>query len=363
MSYKRLTAYGVALLITVATIADVSAKEPPYFPSNWLNSEPMTVEGLKGKLVVLWFYVYKPPQPQKRNRRYNRKPAAGEPDKEVVTDFSKNSDLAEAIKGSKAYQGKPVIFIAVNPNNDIRIVQQSAKILGIPWPVIADPDRSYTREVDVDGLNDENINQVMIITPSGSLIKGDWTNVDSSINAHIDSAKWKMDPSEVPKSLKTTWQLVEIGYYAKAMPGIKRYLKSRDEASKAAAQKLLDIVNGDLDGRLSSAKALSSWESYKYLIRFVTEFGAFPQGKAAKEELKKLSKDKQVQRELLAKNVLAKIKTMLYGKKPKYANRNQRQRQATGNKQIEDALWKLVKEYDDTEAGKQAAGVLAKLAP
>jgi hypothetical protein len=363
MSYKRLTAYGVALLITLATLADASAKEPPYFPSTWINSEPMTVEGLKGKLVILWFYVYEPTKPAARYPR-NRPPAPGdEPDKEVVTDFSKNSDLAEAIKGSKAYQGKPVIFIAVNSKNDLRTVQQSGQILQIPWPMIADPDQSYTREVDVDGLNNENINQVMIITPDGSLEKGDWTNVDSTINAYLEKASWKIDPSEMPKTLRTTWQLVELGFYGKAMAGIKRYLRSRDEASKAAAQKLNDIVNKDLDGRLSAAKALSSWESYKYLVRFVTEFGSFPQGRAAKEELKKLSKDKQVKRELLAKTVLEKINFMLYGKPSKTTNRNRRKKEPNGNKQIEEALWKLVKEYDDTEAGKKAAGVLAKLAP
>jgi len=318
----------------------VRAIEPPLFPATWLNGPRLSVEGLGGKVVILWFFN---PAHERAREEWNT-----------------------VLESAQTYKDKPVVFIAVNSGNDAKTVEQTIIKWKINWPVILDQDRVYEKDTDVTAIGGDNYCQVMVITPKGDMVQGDWTDVDSTIHKYIDSARWKVDIDKVPLAMRPTWALVEHGLYPPAISGVRRFITSTDTKMKVAAIMLDAAIKDDIDRRFIEAKARARskkttvrWEAYKYLVRYAAEFNQFSQGDQARIFLKTLAKDEHIKRQLYAAGVLAQAKLALYGT----GSGNQANRSPAKTRQIESSLWILVKQYEDTEAGKKAAGILAALTP
>jgi hypothetical protein len=316
------------------------AIEPPLFPATWLNGPRLSVEGLAGKVVILWFI----------NPAHERA----------------RQEWATVLESVQTYKDKPVVFIAVNSGNDSMLMAKTIIEWKINWPVIIDQNRIYEKDTDVTVIGGDNFVQVMVITPKGDMVQGDWTDVDSTIHKYIDSARWKVDIDKVPPAMRPTWSLVEHGLYPPALSGVRRFISSTDTKVKVAAIMLDAAIKDDIDRRYIEAKFRSQskkpkvrWEAYKYLSRYAAEFNQFPQGDKARTYLKILAKEEHIKRQLYAAGTLAQAKLALYGtdggSAPKLSPAKSRQ--------IESSLWVLVKQYEYTEGGKKAAGILAKLAP
>jgi thiol-disulfide isomerase/thioredoxin len=115
-------------LLALAALAIAAPSAPPEFThrqaSDWINSEPLTLASLKGKVVLMEFWAF-----------------------ECVNCLNSRA-WVEAIAGSKAAQGLVVIGVHTpelaaerNPN----AVRQAVERLGIHYPVMIDEDSSYWR--------------------------------------------------------------------------------------------------------------------------------------------------------------------------------------------------------------------------
>jgi thiol-disulfide isomerase/thioredoxin len=310
-------------LFLIACLSTGVLAEAPQFPSTWVNSKGLSAQGLKGKVVVL--YYYEEDCPRCRGKWPGLKAV------------------------SEKYKGKPVVFIAVNSGNDSSAVTSYMKAVDVNWPVIVDQDRSFERKSGVGTISLQNIYQAKIIAPDGSFQVASPANLDSTIQRYLPNAKWRIDPATVPASLKAAWAALEQGQYAAALPPVQRSLKSSDEKTKAAAQKMYDSIVEDLTRRLAEAKkaeeAGHTWTAFNAYQSIANDFKTHPKAKEARSAVSKLRRDKKVKRELIAAGALANIQKMA-------ASTSKRNRQ-----QAKAGLAELVSKFGDTEAGQAAASM------
>lgn len=107
---------GLVLVVSnLPMAATARADELPPFPSDpvhWINSGPLTASGLKGKGVVLWSFEEECPRCRER--------------------------WPGLIESAKKFEGQPVVFIAVNSGSGRSTVEDYARQVKCPWPVLVD---------------------------------------------------------------------------------------------------------------------------------------------------------------------------------------------------------------------------------
>jgi len=248
---------------------------------------------------------------------------------------------------SEKYKNDPVVFVAVNSGNDPKVVEGYLKGVNVPWRALADVDRSYEKAANVGVISTKNIWQQRMITADGQLVIAN--DADATIQAHLTKAKWKVDPTTVPESMKPLWKAVEFGDYTMASSAVKRSLASKDEKTKTAAEAMQKAMTDDLEALVAEAaeheKAGRKWDAYKLYDQASDNFKGYPKATEAAAAAKKLATDKELKDEIKAWSILAKAKKML-------GSRN-RAEQRSGESMIES----LAKSLPDTEAGQVAAGM------
>jgi hypothetical protein len=248
------------------------------------------------------------------------------------------------------YEDKPVVFIAVNSGNTTKEVGSYLKSVSVEWPAIADNDRSFERAIGVPPLSLSNVIQVRIVTPSGKITIGSFSDVEGSFKPYLPMAKWQVDPESITPVLKPAWQHVEFGRTAQTIPLIKRYLHARDEKTKASATTLHNTIEAQLNQRFSQVQeaeaAGNKWLAYKGYGAIATNFKGLAKASEASSKARLLSRDTELKDELRAASALNKAKQQI-------ASRNRQVRRAGT-----DTLSAIAKRYPDTEAGKTAKSML-----
>jgi thiol-disulfide isomerase/thioredoxin len=306
--------------IVAALLFVSSAVAAPQFSGTWVNSAPMKVDGLKGKVVVLYFY-----------------------EESCPTCRGKWPALLAA---ADTFKDQPVVFIAVNSGNDPKAVEGYLAGVNCSWAALADTDRSFEKAYKVGTVSLQNIYQMRVITPAGTIAGGNPADLEGTVKAHLANAKWKVDPKLVPEPLKATWKALEYGDYALASPVVKRLIKAKDEKTKAAVEAMDQAITADLDALVAAAaaaeKAGQKWDAYKLFDQAAREFKGYPKATEAAASAKRLGADKDLKDEIKAKGILDKAREMLA------SNNRQNRRQG------ETTLESLAKEFPKTEAGALA---------
>ncbi|TWT86859.1 Thiol-disulfide oxidoreductase ResA [Pseudobythopirellula maris] len=303
-----------------------SAWQPPQDPRQWLGSEPLTPESLKGKGVILCFF--------------------DEESEEV--DDGWPAMLALAAEN----QGKPVIFIAVSSGTEPRELARYVGRHRITWPVILDYDRSFESRFGFGPINDRHPAEVRVVNAEGKVLPGALSDMPGTIEKALEGAAWRVDPTTVPQSLLGAWRDVEFGSFASAAGVIRRTEKSRDEAIKAGGALLLEAVNKEMNAALTEAidafRSEQYWETYKKLDAVQTRFDGYEFPHDIEGKLRELAKRDDVKEELNARRTLEKaVRTAMKGSSGAL-------RRARG------MLERIVNDASETEAADRAREMLSQ---
>ncbi len=311
---KLTTAFSFAATMFLATCAFAAA---PQFSGTWVNSSPLKTEGLKGKVVVLYYYEEGCP--------------------------SCRAKWPGHIATSEQFKDQPVVFIAVNSGNEPSKVASYLAAVNCNWPALADVDRSFEKASNVGVISLQNIYQARIITPAGNMVAADFNNLGASVQSHLSSAKWKVDPAIVPESMKAAWKAFEFGDYGPASAMVKRTINSKDEKTKTAAEALDKAITEDLEAVLAAAetaeKAGDKWAAYKAYNQAAATFKGHPKATLATEAVKRLATESSLKDEIRAMGMLDRAEKAL-------ASRSRNDQRAG-----ESMLDAIVKQFPETEAG------------
>lgn len=301
----------------------VAKTQLPTNPAAWLNSPPLTTEMLAGKAAFLYFFEEGCP------RCRERWPAIFE--------------------AANQFQGKPVVFIAVNSGTPRNEVQRYASEVGLKWPVIVDTDRTFEK---VAGLTNEislqNIYQARGLLPDGS-IQNASTDIAASVPELLSDAKWRVEPAEVPELLKPAWLQIEFGNFNAASALVKKNLSSPKADVKSGAEKLLAAVAKERDAAIKAADDADAggrkWEAFKLYTALVLRFKTFDVPTEVHTKLRELAVDEAVRNELAAGKLWDGVA-------------RQFSPTAAPSKGALSQLQRLVKQHPDTEAARHAQAVL-----
>jgi len=242
------------------------------------------------------------------------------------------------------------MFVAVNSGNSPADVAKYFRKIPVRWPVIVDYDRSFERSCGVQPISGRNTMQLRLVTAEGRMINGNWAKLEESVTTALKGAHWNVDPEGIPASLQKTWQAVEFGDYPSAAASLKRSARSRKSEVKTAAERLHAYVKESLDEQVAAAQQLldadQRWEAYQTYHSIRRDFKGYEIPTVVAGELKKLSADKRIKTELLARKRLdAILKSM--GSETESARKRAR-------KMLSD----IGEKYPDTEAGQRAREML-----
>jgi hypothetical protein len=252
---------------------------------------------------------------------------------------------------SKKYEGEPVVFIAVNSGNSRQEVEQYARQVRVPWPIIVDSTREFEKLSNVGEISLQNIYQVRYIDASGKLNMGSIQDMDETVKRALAGASWKVDPAGMPLSLRPAWQAVELGNYAVAAPVIKKALNDRKEEVKLAAAKLDTFLQDELQKEIDSvATATDKWTAYKTMLSIMERYKGFTLPDDFKSKGSELHADAEVKAQLDAMKAFEAIKKGLTSGSPAV------------RKKSADKLDDFITDHAGTEAAEEAAAIKAQLA-
>lgn len=318
----------VSLLLNWMASA-IQAATLPDLPTAFINSPPLSKEGLRGKVVVLYFYE-------------ETCPGCRElwPDK---------------IKIANGFKDKPVIFIAINSGNSAGDVSSYMQEVKCSWPTIVDTNRSFEKACGItEPVAIGNTLVVKVVAPTGEMQTATHLNYHLFVTDKLKTAKWKIDPKAIPDSLKVAWQFLEIGNYNQALTLMAASDKKQvDEQSKAALATLKSVILEEFNKVATPAKeaeaAGNAWIALKGYQIAALQFSNLPEAKELKGKITKLGTDPAVGRELKA----AKLWTE--------AQNAARSPNAATQKRAVQQAHQVVKDYPNTEAATAAQAALDTL--
>lgn len=317
---------AVAALVTMR--AALRADDAPAFPSDpnsWLNSGPLSTSGLKGKGIVLYFFEEDDPKGR--------------------------GQWPALLEVSKEYEGKPVVFIAVNSGSPRPKIQGYVQQVKLPWPVIMDTSREFEKACGLFvEISPQNTNQLRYITADGEIHQPGISDFADVAEKASDGAEWKVDPRTIPDSLKAAWNGVEIGNYKAVSGTLKKSASSSKADVKEAAAKLMEIVQAEIDNQLAKIKeaqeASNPYKAFELYTAFSEQFMGFELPKDVQALKKDLPKDPKVKAGQAAAKQLETIRKQLSGGNA-----------AAKTKSIA-ALEKMVADFPETHLAQQAQGLI-----
>jgi len=314
---------AVALLLSFAAYANgqSTAISFPSDQASWFNTTPLSVDQFAGKGVALYFFRQ--------------------------TSFMGAMDWPKLIADAKRHEDKPVVFIAVNSGFPRTFVEDYLEEIPIPWPVIVDIDGTLARAM---GLGSQPYNDVAVISADGTPRIASWDDMDRTVAIATNGAKWRVEASDVPALMKTTWRQVEFGGYTAALPGIKKHLFSPKPEFKSCAEKLMAAVVKEGEAKWAAAKTQldlgKKWEAYKLLLPMPAQFKGYAVPAEIATTLRTLPADPEVRNEQTA------LKSLETGRKA-FLSDNPTQKKA-GVALLE----RLITAFPNTEAAGRAQALL-----
>lgn len=300
-----------------------ATKEFPSEPAMWVNSDPISMSALKGKGAFVWFYEEGCPRCRER--------------------------WPSMLATAKKYEGKPIVFIAVNSGTDRDEVQDYAESTGLNWPILVDSSREFEKQSGVNQISLQNIYQCRIITADGKMVPGSF-DMEASIQRALQGAAWKVDPAEVPDALKKAWLGVESGNYADAGLTIRKSLNSPKSDVKSAAEKLNAVVQKEIAEQVAVAKAArdqgNKWNAYLAYAGVTERFQGFELPTEVLSAKKELSTDVQVKAGLVAIKSLENARKLVESGKP------------VTQKRAISMLEKIIKDLPGTDLATAAQALL-----
>jgi hypothetical protein len=193
----------------------------------------------------------------------------------------------------------------------------------------------------------QNIYQCYIIDPAGKLRRAPSEDkaITEEINKYLPDAKMLFDGIKIPDKLKTLARDLELGQFD---PGIGELAavaakSPKDEAIQAMVEKLKPLAETGLERGKTLEGEGKKYAAYVEYAKVAAWFRKTDYEKTATAAVTALKKDKEVQDEINAKQMLDQAKALLSSSRK-------------GDKESAPAvLAALQKKYPNTEAAKEAA--------
>lgn len=324
--YFRIACITLTVLSLWWTPTPASAQELPTDPDRWINSPPLTKEMLAGKATVFYFF-----------------------EETCPTCAGKWPGVLEA---SAKFEGKPVLFVAVNSGTSRPEIEAYLRTQKVNWVAINDWDRSFEKQFGFE-ISLQNIAQVEMLLPDGSFKSGRYNDIGGSATEAATSAKWKVDPTDIPANLRPAWLAIEFGSYPDAAKAITRGLAGKGPQLEVA-QKLNTVVMDHLTARVAAAqKQLDEgkhWEAFKGFSVIPIRFKGYAIPEDVATRITELGKNDEVKKEQAAQKLLTRAQQSA-AKSPNNLKAAIKQLQA------------IVQEYPTTEAGLDAQKSLDQMQP
>lgn len=262
--------------------------ELPGAETAWINSSPLSVENLKGKAAILWFFEEECP-----NCRAN---------------------WPNMYKIAEKYADKPVIFMAVNSGTPRKKLEGYAKAVALKWPLIVDTSREFEKECDLYPLDLKNTTHIGFITARGQYFRGDWRVIDQMVERALKDTYWTIKPTEVPDAVKVIWRAFEFGEIAKTSDLLKRAKAHQRPDVREGAEKFESLVKAAMDKELKDANILKEgrkvW-AFKAYHLVSSKYRAFDLPPIVEEQCQAMLSDPDVIQEFAAMKALHDIEDQL----------------------------------------------------
>ncbi len=245
----------IALSASVALAQGYDSEEEaivlPTDPRLWHNSPPLSLDSLEGKGVVFYFFE-------------EESPAVAQ-------------QWPALLMQAKQYEGKPILFVGVNSGSDPRVLKRYLASYRVNWPVIHDYDRSLESAMGLPKLSTAtNVFAVTYLSGEGKQGDGKGADFAATAEAALKGASWKVDPSGVPRELRSAWREIELGDYKGPARALNRAAKAKDGREKAAANQMLSVIEEEAKAIATQAaealKANDNWTAYKHLGTLLQRF-------------------------------------------------------------------------------------------
>lgn len=313
----------VAFTASLGIMTAARAEHAPPFPTDpnaWINSGPLSVGALKGKGIVLWFFE--------------------------EDDANTRTLWTELLATAKKYESKPVVFIAVNSGNPKAKTEGYIRQVKVPWPVIVDTSRDFEKACGLfQEINAQNVSGIRYIKPDGEIQTG-LMDLEDAADKAVEGAEWKIDPSGIPDSLKSTWIAIEIGNYKGLSATLNKSAKSSKADVKEATATLMEAVQKEIEAMANQVKeaqeAMQTYKAYELVSELSDRFNGFELPKDVVALKKDLAKDAKVKAGMAAAKSLEVARKQL----------------STGNAAMKTksiaSLEKIVADFPDTSLAQQA---------
>jgi hypothetical protein len=229
--------------------------------------------------------------------------------------------------------------VAVNSGNAKPEVEGYAKSHKFEWPILVDEQNQTEKQFGFT-ISLQNIYQWMLISPDGvkKNIPFELAGIKAAVDQELANAKFTFDGLTIPAKLKPLAADLELGIY----DAIPTLAASKDEAAQAMYAKLKPVAEKGLE----AAKALDTegrkGAAYFEYTKIAAWFKKTDYEKTATSAMAVLKKEKPVQDEIAARQMLEQAKALMAtGKKPDAAT-------------AQAMIAALKKKYPETEAAKAA---------
>jgi thiol-disulfide isomerase/thioredoxin len=311
-------ALGFTFCLGTAARADESKDFPP---GQFTDNGSYSLEGMKGKVVVLFFFEETCPRCRGLIPERNK--------------------LVQSLKD------KPVKFIAVDPGHPMADSTAYVTQTKLTMPVFPDPLRIMeARWKEHISLN--NIYQWKVIGPDGTVA----AFRDEDIQKVLANVSWKYKDKGYNAALNGAIEAFEWNQDAVGVQLLKPLLKAKDKAVAADAAKLMAEIKGPYEQMKADANKAADEkpiEAYDLYARVGKTFDGDPLGKSVVEPVKKLLKNKDLKAELAARKMWAQLGAVMAKATPEQ------------KKQIAAYCLSISTTYPESPTGKKAATFATEL--
>jgi hypothetical protein len=149
---------------------------------------------------------------------------------------------------------------------------------------------------------------------------GQWNDVRSAVEDAVEGATWKVEPSEIPESLKSTWRAVEFGQFKGAQSSLKKAIASQNKELAAAANKVNAIIIDALQEEIADVKKLIDqgdyWLAFECCQQLIEQFNGIEMPPNFDDLKKSLNKEGAVKSGLILRKLVETSKKLVNSGKP-----------------------------------------------
>jgi peroxiredoxin len=323
-----LSALAAGLLLVLIAQPTLAMQAPDFPPGVFTDGRTYSLEKLRGRVVVLFFYEQRCPSCARKI-----------PDRNKIVE---------------QFRDDPVTFIAIAAGDSSSDAAAYIKRTKLAMPVFADKlsmmEKLYKTQISLN-----NIYQFRVIDPEGNIVG--YTMDAPTINEALAKVKPSVaskayNPDDYDAALKPVVERLNIGNHEDAMKGLSRLLRDRDETVKASAKVLNEAVLAQAKGWVEEADQLVDTDPFEARSLYTKASDLFPRESFAKDVRKKLTllkSNQTIKDESSARKMYVKVLKAIDKMKPEQTP------------ELIAYLKKIFEDYPDTPTGNRCAKMAANL--